>query len=72
MSKRGGGRFAGTYTASAYLHGLPIAVLFSNPNLLQVRQPSSSGFIMGVTDVVAGHGPLSANFATSGHIFTMF
>jgi hypothetical protein len=42
-----------------------------SPNLLQIRQPDFTCFIMGMTDVVASSRFVSANFTNLRHDFNL-
>jgi hypothetical protein len=44
-----------------------VAALGDHSNPLQIREPTTSGFIMGMADVVAGYRPLAAYFTFFCH-----
>jgi hypothetical protein len=48
------------------MHSTAIAV--EHPNSLQVRQPATTGLIMGVADVVPGGGAFATDFTNTGHV----
>ena len=61
------GNGAGTDAAGAHLDGGYTAVGCLGLNLLQVRVPGGTGFVVGMAHVVASAGAFTANFTFSGH-----
>jgi hypothetical protein len=56
----------GANAASADTH-LPAAAGYGHADLLQVWQPATSGFVVGVTDIIAGFRLLAAYFTYISH-----
>ena len=52
--------------ASAYLHCTDRTLILAS-NFFEIRVPSASGLIIGVTDVVPEEGPLVTNITSFGH-----
>ncbi len=44
-----------------------VAALGDHSNPLQIWEPTTSGFIMGMADVIAGYRPLAAYFTFLSH-----
>jgi hypothetical protein len=70
MKRHGSGRFnhrAGTDTAGADIDPHRAASGIDRPHILQVRQPTAAGLVVGMTDIVAGYRPFSTNIAYACH-----
>jgi hypothetical protein len=63
---------AGTYAAGADSHPFRVAGRNRNPDALQIGQPPSSGFIMGVTDIISGDRSLATYFTLLCHFYDSF
>ena len=64
---KGFGNSAGTDAAGTDLHGTDGAVA-DGLDLLQIGVPYLAGFVMGMADIITGHGLFAADFADSRHL----
>ena len=64
---KGFGNGASTNAAGTDLHGTDGAVA-DGLDFLQVRVPDLAGFVMGMADIITGHGLFAADFADSRHL----
>ncbi len=55
---------------SAYLHCTDRTLILAS-NFFEIRVPSASGLIIGVTDVVPEEGPLVTNITSLGHSYLL-
>ena len=60
--------FTGPDAAGTDFYGLDRAVLHGT-DLLQVRAPHGTGFVVGVTDIISGNGFFPADFTLLGHLY---
>ncbi len=55
---------------SAYLHRTDRTLILAS-NFFEIRVPSASGLVIGVTDVVPEEGPLVTNITSLGHSYLL-
>ena len=70
MKKENSGGFnhrAGTDTAGAGIDPHRAAAGIDRPHILQVRQPTAAGLVVGMTDIIAGQRSLSTNITYACH-----
>jgi hypothetical protein len=70
QKKRGSGRLdnsPGTDAAGADIGMHGAAAAGEHPHSLEVGQPTATGLIMGVADVISRRGAFAANFTSTGH-----